>query len=509
MTVSSGSRAAAPRAGVVAPAPAATGYDAILSSTPVFITILVMILVIAALPRITDALRTPLIFDEIYGVHLARLGFAGTIKTLAQDVDQPLNFLVIGAWRALGGEGDFWLRIPSLVFALSTIAVTAVLGRAMFGAPAGLLGAALLALHPTHVAYSHEARFHALVWFLLAALIALGWRWVERPGRWTGLGLALISAATLYTDWYSAFPIGAVALWGCWELRHDPRRLGAWLGVFALGLLLYVPQLVTLSTQLARDIAGERRLRPMDIGEIREFLRKLSCNATYMIPVLIALAVIPVFRARSRRPALYLWFVALFCVLVPWALSVAGIHIFITRQMLFVLPLWCLLIATAATGLGPVWARGLLSLLMVAFVARTCWLRTPAEETRLLPLGVAELRDRGLGQGGLVVSCETRAFLFVRHYLPGADSRLLIMPDEEPFHYSDGVLIVPESQKITPDQFRARARHESWGGIRLPHAGRDGPKAAAMLNQAPGVTIRHIGRLDLWEAGPVDSSATH
>ena len=121
-----------------------------------------LILLVALAPRFLDAIRFPLIFDEIYSVLLARTGLVSMLHTLSLDVDQPLNFIVVWAWRALGGESELWLKIPSLLFSLATVLVVAALGRSLFGARAGLLAAALLALHPTHIFYSQQARFHAI-----------------------------------------------------------------------------------------------------------------------------------------------------------------------------------------------------------------------------------------------------------------------------------------------------------------------------------------------------------
>ena len=72
-------------------------------------------LLVAALLRYREALRTPFNFEEIYVLFLARKGFHGMLATLAQDVEQPLHFIVTWAWRGLGGEGALWLKtVPML-----------------------------------------------------------------------------------------------------------------------------------------------------------------------------------------------------------------------------------------------------------------------------------------------------------------------------------------------------------------------------------------------------------
>lgn len=473
---------------------------AVASSRPGLGWALPLLLALAAVPRLIDALRNPLIFDEIYSLHLARLGLHGLLATLSRDVDQPLHFLVVWAWRAIGGEADLWIKIPPLLFALATVWVTARLGRAMFGETAGLVAAALLALQPTHVLYSQQARFHAMLWLILTALLWLAWRWLERPSRGDAIGMMLLMAAALYTDWFSVFVIGAIALWGTIALRGDPRRLGVWLAVFALGVMLYAPQMVTLVAQIRRDVAGERLLPPMSGAEIGDLLRKLAYNARYLVPVLAALALAPLAWRSTRRPAALLWVVALLPVLLPWWLSVQGVHLFIGRQMLFTMPIVCLLAGAAATRVRPSWAQALAVAALVLVTGRACLMRTPLEETRDLPLALEELRAHG-EEAGTIVSCETRALLFVQHYLPNADVRLLVMPTEEPFHYSDGILIVPESRLMTPDQWRALAVRGPWAGVRLEHAGRDGAGAADLLTRATNGRVQRYGRVSVWEGG--------
>jgi hypothetical protein len=308
----------------------------------------------------------------------------------------------------------------------------------------------------------------------------------------------LAGAAALYTDYFSSFVLAGIALWGAWDARGDRRRLLRWLGLFAAIVLLFSPQLPTLAVQIDRDIAGERLLPPMSAGEMGELLRKLSFNVGYLVPVFLVFALLPLLRSGSRRPASFLWSVGLFASLVPWTLSQAGIHLFLNRQMMFTIPLWCLLVAAGATGLR---RRGLAvaaaaAALLVA--ARACSLREPLEETVTLPQAVDFLRQR-TRPGDLVLCTETRAHLFARFYLPDRDSRLLSMPESEAFHYSDGILAIPPEWKTTPEEWRARAAaNPRWWGLRLQHAGRDGPEAAAALGAAARGGQRTWGRTTVW-----------
>lgn len=202
-----------------------------------------------------------------------------------------------------------------------------------------------------------------------------------------------------------------------------------------------------------------------------------------------------------------LWTVALISILLPLGLSRAGVHLFITRQMLFTIPLLCLLIGAGVTRVPWRPVAATVALAVGLFAARGCWLRTPLEEVVDLPQAIAHLRTYA-APGDLVVCTETRALLFAWYYLPDrVDARLLIVPEQEHFHYSDGVLAVPPEKQMAIAEWRARAeRGDRWWGLRLPHAGRDGPIAAAALQSSARET-HPFGRVRLW-VGPNASPAT-
>jgi mannosyltransferase len=470
---------------------------------------LAVVVAIAALPRLVEAARTPLVFDEIYAVMLARTGLAGLMGILAHDVDQPLHYVLVWLWRLAGGEGKLWVKAIPLAWALGTVALTGLLGRRLFGAGAGLAAALLLAVQPTHILFSQQASFHAMVWFLLTLAFAAGWSWVERPRARDAVTLVLAAAAAIYTDHYSSIVLGAIALWGLGALARTPKRMAAWLSWFAAAFALYLPQLPTLLTQWDRDVRGERALAPLGAAEIADLLRKLAWNAKYLIPILILLALVPFVSGARRRAAAALWFVCLAGVLVPWALSQSGIHLYISKQMYFAIPLWCLLLAA---GLATLRWRGpgiVVLLVLVAFGARSWRSRRPAPEAIELPRAVAYLKEHA-APGDPVFCCETRGLLFLKYYLPDlVDSKLLIMPQAEAFHYSDGILIVPPGWQVPFAEWTARrGPHGGWWGLRLQHAGRDGPEAAAALEAAASGRAVRMERTTLWIGAAGDSAGT-
>lgn len=166
-------------------------------------------------------------------------------------------------------------RVTSVIFALITVLLTYGIGATIFGRPAGLLGAAFLALSVTHIQLSH----FMTVDLALAMFTTGGIYWaihLARRGGWRNallLGLSLggamackVSGATLL-----AAVAAGYGLWLLRALRQRPRpwaRAGIYLLLIVLGFLLlfgtfefYVllnpqPYLAALASQ-SQMVSGE------------------------------------------------------------------------------------------------------------------------------------------------------------------------------------------------------------------------------------------------------------
>ncbi|MBI2371640.1 MAG: glycosyltransferase family 39 protein [Deltaproteobacteria bacterium] len=98
-------------------------------------------------------------------------------------------------------------RFSSAVLGTATVYLVFCLGRRLFGAPAGLMGAALLALSMEFVSDSHFARSSPLVNFMGAAVVLLGVRALQ-DGRRRDLSWAAFLSGLAFTAKYN----GAVLL---------------------------------------------------------------------------------------------------------------------------------------------------------------------------------------------------------------------------------------------------------------------------------------------------------
>lgn len=98
-------------------------------------------------------------------------------------------------------EFEEWvLRVPPLVAGLGTIALVALFFHLLHLPVAGMLAAALLAVHPWHIRYSTEARGYSLAQFALVALLICVIQLSRNP-RWLWACLGALASGVAVLAW--------------------------------------------------------------------------------------------------------------------------------------------------------------------------------------------------------------------------------------------------------------------------------------------------------------------
>ncbi|NJL94035.1 MAG: hypothetical protein HC915_10035 [Anaerolineae bacterium] len=128
-------------------------------------------------------------------------GAAAIVQEMAYDQHPPLYFLIIGAWRDLGGESELALRFLSVAFSLLSVAALYQLGRQLFGPGVGVLAASLLAVWDFSIDAGQDARQYSLLVLLGILACLFYFRYWAAPTRWNGLGWFIASVAGLYTQY--------------------------------------------------------------------------------------------------------------------------------------------------------------------------------------------------------------------------------------------------------------------------------------------------------------------
>lgn len=138
----------------------------------------------------------------------------------------PLYSILLNTWiRAVGSESDFAARVPSALLGVLSIVGTFLAARQLLGPRVGAWTAALVALSPFHVFHAQEVNHYALAACLIAFSYWFYFRWLERPGVASGVGLALTGLAALYTHYYAAIVLAFQAVELILRHRTQPRQL--------------------------------------------------------------------------------------------------------------------------------------------------------------------------------------------------------------------------------------------------------------------------------------------
>ena len=457
--------------------------------------------------RVFEAGRAPMWFDEIYTTWAARGGFAKVFDNMARDVHPPLHTLLVSAWVSLGGESTAWLRTLSVLFGLATIVVVFLLARAAFGRRAGLVAAALLALHPVHAYFSQESRVYALLWLELATAWWLAWRWIEGGRARDGWGYVAVAALALYTHYLAGLVLAFTAAGGlalCLASPGRRRRALEWTGLHLAVVALFAPQLPTFLAQNGR-VASGHWVPPADARDLRDWVRHVSADAIVLVPVFAALGALAFARRESRRPAAFLAWSAAGPVLFGWWLSSRGAHLFSARYMYFALPP---LLAVVAGGFdvlagwgrdrpGPArFAPWALLTAMLALEVRSVVRSRPPDEAEALARASAWLREE-VRPGDVIYCADTHALLFLAQYEPSLSVRLVWFDRDVP--YFEGGIVIPDSLRCRPEDFVAAASPEHrWWGVRVRQGGTNGPLAEAMFDSAATGPAHRFEEATVW-----------
>ncbi len=203
--------------------------------------LIIAIGVLATATRFYRLTGRSLWLNEIVTAQSAHLATPGEVIAQSEVyVNQAPLFTMITWFLRSWGDGEFILRLPATVAGILTVFAVYLLGKELFGWRAGVIASLLMAVSPDAVWYSQEARNYALLMLLTTLQMYFAFTAVTH-GRWTHwLGLAVVTALSLYTHYLAFVPTAAIAIYvaaclGVDLLRGKPNRVkGATVGVLVV-----------------------------------------------------------------------------------------------------------------------------------------------------------------------------------------------------------------------------------------------------------------------------------
>lgn len=216
-----------------------------------FWIVLIVILLIAFGLRVYDLDGQSIWNDEGLSIYRASQSVSHILANTitidgvdTRDTNPPLYFLALHAWRLIGGDSVFALRLLAVMISLLNVPLIYQIGTRVFNRLTGLGAAFLLAISPFHVWMSQEMRNYSLLLFFnmlsFYALIRLAgdsgqarrWPWLVIWGAATFAGI--------YTHYFGLFILafGILILVWLWLRQRSwrPSR-GQLVLLFVIGLI--------------------------------------------------------------------------------------------------------------------------------------------------------------------------------------------------------------------------------------------------------------------------------
>lgn len=154
---------------------------------------------------------SPMWLDEAQSVAIARLPLGEIVHALRTDGAPPLYYLLLHTWMAVFGHGTNAIRLMSSMLSIAVLPLAWRLGAIVSGRRGSIAALLLFASSPFAIRYATEARMYALVVLLACALLVLVFDGRQPATRGRLVLLGATTTALLFTHYWDALLIVAVA----------------------------------------------------------------------------------------------------------------------------------------------------------------------------------------------------------------------------------------------------------------------------------------------------------
>ncbi len=324
--------------------------------------LLAIILVLAAALRLYHLGYTSLWLDEVGQALVAQGHLTGILAGVqGHHGAAPFDYLITALVIRLS-RNEWVLRLPAAIWGTLSVFWLYRLGRRSGSVVVGLVASALLAVSPLHLRYSQELRFYALFVFLsLISTEVLWMAWARGRSRLWVLYAALLILG-LYTHYYTAFIIVFHVLWVISVWAKKCRQVGirsantaqpiAFALCAAFAVIAFIPWLwYAVLRERGSALFGAP---PLTFDLAKDVLIAFSGRSTAWWGLWGGLAIGGLLVCARRDGPMALLLGAWAALPLPAVvLTDRQLHyLFDVRQVLFVLPVYLLLVAAGIEGIG-------------------------------------------------------------------------------------------------------------------------------------------------------------
>ncbi len=319
--------------------------------------IILVIMIIGGLLRIFDLSSKSFWVDELLSMwHSIDIVDTKSFFTSHQgNAHPPLYFLLLKLW-SIGGNGEFYLRLLSVLFGTLVIPVTYLLGKEFFKTKASILAASLVAISPFLLRFDREVRMYPLFVFLSIISIFFFIKALRQDQSKYWIGYTIVTILNTYTH-YHTFLIVA-SMWLFFFVRFKTYKY-LWKKalvsqvVIALCFCFWLPTFIVHLTNMSA-LGGEPTRFPTIFGfwvkpaylffSFSLGQTVLPWNFLIVIPGVIIFSCLFFYGIKSmlktKETAVFFLIFLLFPILLALLISDA-----MPRYLVFLSPIYCLIIA--------------------------------------------------------------------------------------------------------------------------------------------------------------------
>jgi len=309
--------------------------------------------------------------DEIFELHIAKRSIPYIINAIsAAPVHSPLN-QIINHYFLLLGHNELVLRLSSAIWGVLGVWIIYLAGKQFFNRRVGLFAAFLLAVSSFHIRYSQEGRMYALL--VLAGLLSqyFFWRALEDNKRRSWIGYILATTLALYTHLFAVFLLGGEVIFvGLRYLMNrspanrDRRQWFFWGSLLVIGML-FLPRIIpVVQNTFSKDSfvainvgappIAQGIVRGVKLTDLTTILILFGAGSGFAFYIYFSLLVVGVEGSLKRYGSAVLYLMITATLPFITFFIVKPSRIFGARYLIFLLPVYCLLIAAGVERLSDV-----------------------------------------------------------------------------------------------------------------------------------------------------------
>ena len=335
-----------------------------------------LILILATILRLVSLNQSFWLDEATSGIVARDMNLSQLFTFIRGDFHPPLYYLLLSGWGRVFGYSEIALRLPSVIFGLATIYVVYKITNYKLIAPL------LLATSGLFIYYSQEARMYAMSAFLVTAFVYFFLKLLNKPQKSDWVWLAFLLPVNFLTDYLPSLILPAIWLvailkrkeidwWKKFVLAHVPLLI-----VIALWFPVLLVQLKS-GMQVSHlmpgwwVILGGATLKNLALLAVKFSIGRISFdNQLVYIAVAGGVLVLEGWILMRTVKKNWMWWL-LFLLPVGLAFLLAfEVHVFSYFRLLFVLPIFFILLAKGVGRLWPVLA-------VFYFLLSTCYLLLP------------------------------------------------------------------------------------------------------------------------------------